>query len=75
MCEEDILADSSAPLLEDTDTEAMLALWPLCQEMAMIRPGLATVRTLSADSVWHGRMELGFQEDASSFATKLRWRR
>ena len=30
MCEEDIFADSSAPLLEATDTEAMLAVWPLC---------------------------------------------
>lgn len=41
----------------------------------MVRPGLATVRTLSAESVWNGRMELRFQEDAASFATKLRWRR
>ena len=41
VAEEDIFADAAAPLLEATDTEALMALWPLCQEMAMVRPGLA----------------------------------
>ena len=41
----------------------------------MVRPGLATIRSLTADSVWSSRMELMFQENADSFATKLRWRK
>ncbi len=49
MVEEDMFADAAAPLLEATDTEALV--WPLCEEMAMDRPGLATVRSLTADSV------------------------
>ncbi len=69
LAEADIFADAAAPLLEATDTEALMALWFLCQEMAMVRPGLAT------DSVWSSRMERMFQENAESFATKLRWRK
>jgi hypothetical protein len=75
MSEEDIFAETAAPLLEATDTEALLALCPLCQEMAMVRPGLAAVRSLMDDSVWSSRMELMFQENADSFATKLMWRK
>jgi len=75
MAEEGIFADAAAPLLEATDTEALLTLWPLCQEMAMVRPGMATVRTLTADSTWSNSMEEMFQVSDASFATKLRWRR
>ncbi len=56
-CEEDIYSDASAPLLEATKIAASLALWPLCQDMATVRPGLASVRTLTADAVWSGRMD------------------
>ena len=75
MAKEDIFADATAPLLEATDAEALLALWPLCQEMAMVRPGLATVRSLTADSTWSRCMEELFQASADSFATKLKWRK
>ncbi len=47
MAEEDMFA--AAPLLEATDTEALMALWPSRQGMAMVRPGVATVRSLTAD--------------------------
>ncbi len=75
VCKEDIYSDASAPLLEATDTAALLALWPLCQKMAMARPGLGSVRTLTADAVWSGCAEQIFQEGATSFATKRRWRK
>ena len=72
---EAIYANNAAMVLEVSDPAAMLAVVPLCDEMAFVSAKALTITSLAAVAVWEDKLEQLYADDPACFITRLRWRK
>ena len=73
--EDSIFRDPSAMLLEYSSLDAIVLVEGLCRDLAVVAPGLCTIRTDIAKEVWTGRLEDIYLANPSISIKGVKWRR
>lgn len=69
-----LYADRSALLLQVTAAAAAVASWTLCEQMVVVSPTLALVKTDADPAMWRAHMDRVLQEDPTVAALQLKFK-
>ena len=69
-----LYADRSALLLQVTAAAAAVASWTLCEQMVVVSPTLALVKTDADPAMWRTHMDRALQEDPTVAALQLKFK-